>query len=100
MIRFAAEDIRDQALNVPGNFLINLFPVTLPLRLDIGSPARFANISDGPYTQAGGKIYAQLALVVNSLIHADCNISSIKARLSQLIPIADFSKASFTVLLE
>ena len=97
---FAAENIRDQALNIPSNFMISIFPVKLPLRFDIGNPARFADISDGPYARAGGKGYTPQALVVNSLIHADCNISSIQARLSQLIPVADFSKAPHIVLLQ
>jgi len=40
------------------------------------------------------------ALVVYSLIHADCNISCLQARLSQLIPVAGFSKSSYSMLLE
>ena len=43
-----------QALNVPDDFLMSLFPVKL-LRFDIGSPARFADISNGPYAPAGRK---------------------------------------------
>lgn len=97
---FAAENIRDQAFNIPDNLLISFFSVKLPLRFDIGNPAWFANISDGPYARALGKGYAPQALFVDSLIHADCYISFIQARLSQLISVADFSKASYAVLLE
>ncbi len=97
---FAAENIRDQALNIPDNFLINLFSVKLPLRFDIGNPARFTNISDGPYARTDRKGYAPQALAVNTLIHVDCDTSLVQARLSQLIPVAGFSKASYAVLLK
>ena len=40
------------------------------------------------------------ALVVDSLIYADCNVSSPKARLSQLIPMIGFGKFSDAVLPE
>ena len=96
----AAENIRDQTLNIPDNFLVGLFSVKLPLRFDVRNPARFANISDGPYPRAGGKGHAPQAFVIDSLIHTDRNISFIQARLSQLISIAGFSKTSYAVLLK
>lgn len=94
---YAAENIRNQAFNIPDNLLISFFSVNLPLRFDTGNPAWFANISDGPYARAVGKGYAPQALVVDSLIHTDCNIRLIQARLSQLIAVAGFSKASYAV---
>ena len=97
---FAAENIRDQALNIPGNLLVSIFSVKLPFRFDIRNPARFANISDGPYARAMGKGYALQALAVDSLIHADGYIGFIQARLSQLISVVDFSEASYAVLFQ
>lgn len=96
----AAENIRDQALNIPDNFSISLFSIKLPLRFDIGNPARFTNIGNGPYARGDRKCQVPQALVVNSPIRADCNISLIQVRLSQLIPVADFSKAAYAIPLE
>ena len=72
----------------------------LPLRFDRGNPTWFANIGDRPYMRAGGKGHQPQALVEDSLIHADCDISFLQTRLSQLISIVGFSKFSYSVLLE
>ncbi len=44
--------------------------------------------------------YALQAVVVDSLIHADCNISVVKTRLGQLIPVVGLGKFPDAVLLK
>jgi hypothetical protein len=98
--RLAAENIWDQSINILDNFLIGFFPVTMLLWFDIGNPTWFANIGDWPYMRAGRKSHQLQAFVEDPLIHANWNISFLQARLRQLIPIADFSKFSYSALLK
>ena len=66
----------------------------------MGNPARFANIGDRPYMRVSGKSYILQALIVDPLIHADCNVSYVETQLGQLISVVGLGKFSDTVLLE
>jgi hypothetical protein len=72
----------------------------MPFRFGTGDPAWFANIGDRPDPRAGRKGHVPQALVVDSLVHANRDISFLETRLSQLISIAVLGKLPDTVPLK